>query len=109
MLAPAPVSKHSSIVADCLVSTILSITVITYSSFIHKVVINESLMDNHQEELARALKEKCYLEYCLPEVNTNNNFYLLLHITLIKEYNDGFGIITRNEVNPIPTWRSKSD
>jgi len=25
-------------------------------------------MDNHQEELAKALKEKHYLEYCLPEV-----------------------------------------
>jgi len=25
-------------------------------------------MDNHQEELARALKEKHYLEYCLPKV-----------------------------------------
>ena len=29
-------------------------------------------MDNHQEELARALKEKHYLEYCLPQVNNNN-------------------------------------
>jgi len=25
-------------------------------------------MDNHQEELAKALKEKHYLEYCLPKV-----------------------------------------
>ena len=32
------------------------------------VIINETLMDNHQEELAKALKEKHYLEYCLPKV-----------------------------------------
>lgn len=31
------------------------------------VIINETLMDNHQEELAKALKEKHYLEYCLPK------------------------------------------
>jgi UDP-N-acetylglucosamine transferase subunit ALG13 len=32
-------------------------------------------MDNHQEELARALKEKHYLEYCLPKVGHPNPLY----------------------------------
>ena len=43
-------------------------------------------MDNHQEELARALKEKHYLEYCLPQVNNNNqkfSTYFLLRISLM--------------------------
>ena len=31
-------------------------------------------MDNHQEELARALKEKHYLEYCLPKVMISIDF-----------------------------------
>jgi len=36
------------------------------------VVINESLMDNHQIELACALKECNYLEYCYPQTLTES-------------------------------------
>lgn len=46
------------------------------------VIINETLMDNHQEELARALKEKHYLEYCLPK-NLVEGLNSLLQISLV--------------------------
>ena len=57
-------------------------------------------MDNHQEELARALKQKHYLEYCLPEVNTKVLFRSLeLHF---KDIIDGLNSLQSMKLVPFP-------
>ena len=57
-------------------------------------------MDNHQEELARALKEKHYLEYCLPQVNNNKIFSVI--IFFVKNITDGGKSLQEMKLMPFP-------
>ena len=60
-------------------------------------------MDNHQEELARALKEKHYLEYCLPKVGHLFNPPNLGIILYFKNLIFGLNSIFSMSIVPFPS------
>ena len=67
-------------------------------------------MDNHQEELAKALKEKHYLEYCLPKVfSTLSRKNAKLKLLLFLGLGGGTILIIGNEIGSISKRESTSN
>ena len=67
-------------------------------------------MDNHQEELAKALKEKHYLEYCLPKVFSTLSRKKCKIITfVILGLGGGTILIIGNEIGSISKRESTSN